>query len=336
MNRRHFNALTLATLLAPLPDLSNAREQKSTLPGYQIAEIHDDVLTSGFGGMATSQTPVDSHTLFQAASCSKTVTALAILTLVRDGRVDLDQPANVYLRRWKIPGPRGGKATVAELMSHTAGTTVHGFAGYAHDEEIPELMDILMARHPANSETIFARRRLFRHFIYSGGGTTVLQALIEDVTDTEFATYAASQVLRPVGASRATFAIVPDVPIAHGSFSDGKPVSGGFRRHPESAAAGLWATATDLAKILNAVVSSLSGRCNAVLPVQLAERMVTPVAAQSGLGLFLHPGSIISHGGRNYGFDAIMAADLSTGRIRTGVTNQNGALDGYTEAVTSG
>lgn len=336
MNRRHFNTIALGAVLAPLPYFSSAQERKWVLPGYQIAEIADDVLTTGYGGMATPQTPVDNDTLFQAASCSKTVTALAILTLVRDGRVDLDQPANAYLRRWKIPGPRGGKATVAELMSHTAGTTVHGFAGYAHDEEIPELMDILMARHPANSETIFARRRLFRRYIYSGGGTTVLQALIEDVTDTDFATYVAVQVLRPVGASHASFAIVPDVPIAHGSFSDGKPVSGGFRRHPESAAAGLWATASDLARILHAVINSLRGRSNAILPFPLAKRMVTPVAAQSGLGLLIYPVGIISHGGRNYGFDSIMAADLATGRIRSAVTNRNGAIDGYIKAVTSG
>jgi len=335
MNRRHFHKVTLAALLAHLPRLSLAQQTKSALPGYQIAEINDGNLTSGYGGMATPQTPVDDDTLFQAASCSKTVAALAILTLVRDGRIDLDQPANKYLQRWKIPGPRGATATVAALMSHTAGTTVDGFAGYASDEEIPDLIDILSGSHPANSDAIEARRRLFRQYRYSGGGTTVLQALIEDVTGTDFATYAAIEVLGPVGAPRATFAIRPNIPFAHGSFSDGSPVPGGFRRHPESAAAGLWATASDLARILHAVVNSLRGQNGALLPVALAERMVTPVSADSGLGVFIYPGPIIAHDGRNFGFDSVMAAELETGRVRSAMTNRNGAIGGYIDEITS-
>jgi CubicO group peptidase (beta-lactamase class C family) len=335
MNRRHFNIVSLAAILAPLPRLSFAQQIAPPIPGYQVAEIEEGRLTSGYGGMATSKTPVDDETLFQAASCSKTVAALAILTLVRDGRINLDQPANKYLERWQITGPNGPTATVAALMSHTAGTTVHGFAGYAPDEEVPDLIDILAGRDPANSDSVQARRRLFRQFRYSGGGTTVLQALIEDVTGTDFATYAATEVLRPVGAPRATFAIKPSAPFAHGSFSDGSPVPGGFRRHPESAAAGLWATASDLARVMHAIINSLRGQNDALLPMALAERMVTPVSADSGLGVFIYPGPIIAHDGRNFGFDSVMAAELETGRVRSAMTNRNGAISGYIEEITS-
>lgn len=336
MNRRQFNTMSFATLCVSLPQLAFTQPAKSGLPGYQIAEITNGRSAVGYGGMATAQTDVTRETLFQAASCSKTVAALAVLTLVRDGRIAIDAPANSYLKRWQLPGSRGATATIAELMSHTAGTTVHGFAGYGADEDIPSLLDILNGSAPANSDAIRTRRMIFSQFSYSGGGSTVLQAVIEDVTGTDFATYTTAEVLRPVGAPRATFAIRPTAPFAYGAFENGQPVPGGFRRHPESAAAGLWATALDLAKVLHAVVRSVNGASDAIIPVALAQRMITPVAAQSGLGVFVRPGAIIEHTGSNYGFNAVMAADLNTGTVRAAVTNQNGAIDGYIERVTTG
>uniref|UniRef100_A0AAN0M9S2 Serine hydrolase domain-containing protein n=1 Tax=Yoonia rhodophyticola TaxID=3137370 RepID=A0AAN0M9S2_9RHOB len=150
----------MAALLTPAASALQAQQTAPGLPGYQIAEIKDGRLTSGYGGAATPQTAVNEGTLFQVASCSKTVNALAVMTLVRDGRVALDRPANQYLRRWQLPGPRGADATVAELMSHTAGTTVDGFAGYGPSEKLPDLMDILAGRTPANSAAIRTRRRI--------------------------------------------------------------------------------------------------------------------------------------------------------------------------------
>ncbi|MFT6022289.1 MAG: CubicO group peptidase (beta-lactamase class C family) [Ascidiaceihabitans sp.] len=329
MNRRTFNAISVAAIFAPMPRLSFAEPFTQNSAGYQIAEINDGRLTTGHGGMATQQMAVDDATLFQVASCSKTVTALAILTLVRDGRVNLDQPANRYLRRFPLTGPRGTTTTIEELMSHTAGATVHGFSGYGPNDKIPSLLEVLGGRDPANSDAVRTRHQLFGKFKYSGGGIMVLQSLIEDVTGTDFATYVALEVLTPIGAPRATFAISPVAAFAHGFFEDGKPLPGGYRRHPESAAAGLWATASDLAKILQAILHSLAGATGAILPVPLAQRMVTPVNWRSGLGVFISPDGTISHEGRNYGFDSVMAADLKTGRIRTAVTNKNGAIDSF-------
>ncbi len=333
MNRRTFNATSLAAILTPLPGFSFGQQSTQNMTGYQIAEISNGRLTTQHGGMATEQVAVDDGTLFQVASCSKTVNALAILTLVRDGHVDLDQPANRYLKRWKLSGPRGTTATIADLLSHTAGTTVHGFSGYGPDENLPSVLDILAGRHPANSGAVQTHRRLFRKFRYSGGGTMVLQALIEDVTGTSFAGYTEAQVLNPIGAPHATFMIKPTAPFAHGSYEDGQPLLGGFRRHPESAAAGLWATAADLARVLQAVLYAVRGTPNAILPVELAQRMVTPVSLGSGLGIFVTPERTISHEGRNYGFDSVMAAELDTGRIRVAVTNRNGAIESYARKV---
>jgi CubicO group peptidase (beta-lactamase class C family) len=335
MNRRTFNAISLAALLAPIPRISFSQDGSADRTGYQIAEINEGRLAAGHGGMATLETAVDKDTLFQMASCSKTVACLAVLTLVRDGRIALDQPVNRYLQRWQLPGPRGATTTIAELMSHSAGTTVHGFAGYGPGQSIPSLLDILAGRTPANSDPVRTRRRLFRQFRYSGGGTMVLQAMIEDVTGTDFASYTATEVLAPVGATRATFAITPTTAFAHGSYENGAPLDGGFNKYPESAAAGLWATASDLAKILHAVPLALRGAPDALLPVELAQRMITPMNAQSGLGVFVGAGRTIFHDGRNAGFDSITVASLETGRVRTAVTNRNGAIAGYMQTLLS-
>jgi len=333
MNRRTFSALGLAAAFAVTPRQPLAQYAVADAAGYQIAAINDGLLTVRHGGMARAGIAVDDDTLFQVASCSKTVTSLSVLTLVRDGRLALDAPVNKYMRRWQLPGLRGDTATVAELLSHTAGTSVHGFGGYGPSEGLPELFEILGGRTPANSGAVRAGPRLFGGFRYSGGGTMVLQALIEDVTGEAFSAYTSKAVLRPVSASTATFAITPQAAFAHGSYESGLPVEGGFKRHPESAAAGLWTTASDLAKVLQAVLDSLHRKRRAILPPELATRMTTPVSGQSGLGVFVEPNRVIWHEGRNLGFDAIMAADLATGRVRAAVTNRNGAIRHYAQEL---
>lgn len=103
MNRRNFTATSLATLLVPFPAISVAQTVPIT-PGFQVVEMNDGQLDMRFGGMARRDVAVAQHTLFQVASCSKTVTAIAVLTLVRDGKIDLDRPANLYLAGWACRG----------------------------------------------------------------------------------------------------------------------------------------------------------------------------------------------------------------------------------------
>ncbi|MGH1414577.1 MAG: serine hydrolase domain-containing protein [Pelagimonas sp.] len=333
MNRRTFNTMSLAAAFAHVTRPSIAQQTPRNATGYQFAAVNEGLLTVRHKGDARPNIAVGHDTLFQVASCSKPVTAFAVLTLVRDGRIDLDMPVNRYLSRWQLPGPRSATATIADLMSHTAGTSVHGFGGYTSDQDLPDSLEILDGHGRANSAAIRTRRRLFKQFRYSGGGTMVLQAMIEDVTGEAFAAYVSKSVLKPIGAPLATFAITPTRAFAYGFFENGHPVKGGFRRHPESAAAGLWATAADLARLFQAVLDSLNRRRHALLPFELADRMITPVKQQAGLGVFVSPGQAIWHEGRNIGFDAIVAAELSTGRVRAAVTNRNGAIEDVAQSL---
>src|ERR1044072_10001594 len=114
------------------------------VPGVSIALINDGEVewARGFGVKEVEgEDRVGTDTLFQAGSISKAVTATAVLRLVEQGVLALDEDVNTYLRSWRVPrnGDWQPRVTLRQLLSHTAGTTVHGFNGYARDEAIPTL-----------------------------------------------------------------------------------------------------------------------------------------------------------------------------------------------------
>ena len=108
------------------------------VPGVSIAVVHDGKIewVRGFGVTRVGGPAVTPDTLFQAASISKPVTAMAVLHLAESGKLDLDADVNQYLKTWKVPEntfTQKTKVTLRELLTHTAGMTVHGFPGYASD-----------------------------------------------------------------------------------------------------------------------------------------------------------------------------------------------------------
>jgi len=74
------------------------------------------------------------QTLFQAASISKSINSLGILKLVQEGKLDLDDDINNYLKNWKFPYDeisKGKKISIAQLLNHKAGLSTSGFGGYS-------------------------------------------------------------------------------------------------------------------------------------------------------------------------------------------------------------
>ena len=93
-----------------------------------------------------ANTPVTTQTLFQAASISKSLNSVGVLKLAQDKKIDLYTDINTYLKSWQFPYDtvsHGKKITIANLLSHTAGLTVHGFPGYNRKDTIPALPQIL-------------------------------------------------------------------------------------------------------------------------------------------------------------------------------------------------
>jgi CubicO group peptidase (beta-lactamase class C family) len=304
-----------------LPDLM----EKFKVPALSIAVIDNFqiVWARGYGVVAPdSKSPVTTKTLFQAGSISKPVAATAALHMVEHGKLVLDENVNDKLKSWKVPDnefTQTEKVTLVRLMSHTAGLTVHGFPGYDVDASLPTIVQILNGEKPANTEPIRVDIVPGTKFRYSGGGVTIEQLLMTDVSGKPFPVLLRETVFdkigmpdssyeQPLPASRAAAT-------AGGAYWDGKPVHGKWHIYPEMAAAGLWTTPTDLAHFAIEIALSKNGKSNRILSQKMTNEMLTPVLEEAGLGFFMdkqNPAQF-GHNGADEGFQALLTMNASTG-----------------------
>jgi CubicO group peptidase (beta-lactamase class C family) len=253
-------------------------------------------------------------TLFQAGSISKPVSAVGIMRLVQDGKLNLDANVNTELTGWKLPEnalTAKQPVTLRELLSHTAGTTVHGFGGYERGKPVPTLAQVLDGTGPANSPAVRVDLQPGTEYRYSGGGYVIAELLAVEAAHEPFATYMQKTVLGPMGMTDSTFEQpLPEAwqsRAAVATDENGKPYAGNWHVYPEQTAAGLWTTASDLAKFAIGVQRSLDGDPSAVLSKATALEMLTAVKDRYGLGFAVTgTGSTATfgHNGANAGFQA--------------------------------
>jgi CubicO group peptidase (beta-lactamase class C family) len=272
-------------------------------------------------------------TLFQAASISKPVAAMASLRAIQDGRFALDQDINTILKSWKLPARRASSGEIVTprmLMSHTSGTDDgFGFPGYVPDAPRPSIVQILDGEPPSNRGAVRLGRPPLTGYKYSGGAVTIQELALTDVLGKPFPVLMREMVLGPIGMADSTY----EQPLpanrhaqaAHAHNQTGQPGNAPWRVHPEHAAAGLWTTPTDLAKFAIEVQQALAGRSTKVLSRSMAQEMVTPV----GVGPFavgftiakVGEGWYFSHGGSNVGFRCDLIAHRSKGYGAVIMTN---------------
>ncbi|HEY9233368.1 MAG TPA: serine hydrolase [Blastocatellia bacterium] len=318
------------------------RMQHYRIPGVSVAVINDYKVewARGYGvkDMQTNE-PVTAETLFQAGSISKPVAAMVALKKVAEGKIALDENINNRLTTWKLPDNEftaKKRVTLAHLLSHTGGLTVHGFPGYAMGEKLPTLPDVLDGKPPANTPAVRVDFEPGTKFRYSGGGVTIGQLAIMDIEKKPYPQIAHDVVLGPLGMTHSTYQQpLPDdwqKRAASGYRMDGKPVEGRFHVYPEMAAAGLWTTPTDLCKFAIEVQLSLAGKSNKVLSKEMAAKMVTPFIpdAPPGLGFFVekHGNAIyFGHGGADEGFRAGLLVNRDKGYgVAVMVNSDNGQI----------
>ncbi len=292
-----------------------ARMAHHGVPGVSVAVIWDGkidwVKTYGVRDRKTGQ-PVEPETLFQAGSVSKPVAAIGALQMAQDDKLTLEDDIHGVLRSWKIPPHAFGDTpiTLTQLLSHTAGLTVHGFPGYAPDELVPSAVQVLNGEAPANTGPVIVDIQPGSRYRYSGGGYTVAQQMMVDAAGASFPALMEERVLGPLGMTRSTYLNpLPSVRLKHaaaGYFPDGSPVPGKRHTYPEMAAAGLWTTAEDLAKVVLEVQAAVQGR-GKVLSHAMAEKLLEPINPTygRGFGLETHDGhAYFGHNGWDAGFCA--------------------------------
>jgi CubicO group peptidase (beta-lactamase class C family) len=288
------------------------------VPGVSIAVINDFKIdwVKGYGTKEVCiVNGIDENTLFQAASISKSVFSAMVMCLVNKGVLSLDENVDIYLKQWKVPINDGWEPNISlrQLLSHTAGLTVHGFKGYKTTEQIPNLIQILNGYLLCNNEPVVVNTIPGLQYRYSGGGYTVAQQIISDVVGKPIPQLIKEIIFDPLGMNNSTFQqplppfLENQAAVAH-SFTD-KPIEGKWHIHPEMAAAGLWTTPSDLAKFGIALQLALKGESN-VFPKDIAEEMLMPqVEDHYGLGFRLYGSNLTArfgHSGSNEGYRSRM------------------------------
>jgi len=316
--------------------------------GVSIAVIKDYKIewAKGYGWADNAeQRPVTTNTLFQAGSNSKSINAIGLLKLVMDKKLDLYADINNYLKTWKFPYDslsKGKKITTANLLSHTAGLTIHGFPGYEVGKAIPTLPQILDGTSPANTKPVRSEFEPGLKQMYSGGGTTISQLLLQDITGEKYDEYMKKNVLDPMGMTNSFYTQPPpankEILLATGYYNDGKAVNGKYHIYPEEAAAGLWTTPTDLAKYVIETQLALQGKSKKVLSAEMTKLRLTPyIDKSSALGTFIvdkKGEKYFTHGGVDEGFVSQYYGSLENGNGVVVMTNTlNTAL--YDEIINS-
>ena len=308
------------------------------IPGLSIAVFEKNTLVwaKTYGvKQAGSPEPVTVDTLFQAASISKPVTALAALRYAEQGKWSLDANLNEKLVSWKVPDnelTQEQKVTLRRVLSHTSGLTVHGFPGYAVNEPRPTVPQLLDGQKPANTEPVRVDLTPGSETRYSGGGLTVVQLMMEDQLKKPFPRIMKEAVLEPLGLKDSTF----EQPLpaglaartAAGTRASGESVEGRWHVYPEMAAAGLWTTPSDLARIAIEVSKAKAGASKRVLSQAMTKQMLSQQSEGYGLGFELHEGTDrFGHGGWNEGFTATLIAFADSGSgVAIMANSDNGPL----------
>jgi CubicO group peptidase (beta-lactamase class C family) len=182
---------------------------KYRVPGAVVSCItNGDVAWTKAFGRANLKTgaPMQPDMIFNHGSNGKVLTMWGIMRLVEQGKVELDAPANRYLKRWKLRSsqfdPEG--VTIRRMLGHRAGLTVHGFLDYDQRRRLPTLVEMLEGKNQIQlfgeaNGPVYIKWQPGSTNVYSGGGFVLLQMIIEDVTGEPFAAFMHREVTAPLG-----------------------------------------------------------------------------------------------------------------------------------------
>jgi len=257
---------------------------------------------------------------YQAASLSKGVAGSLAALLADKRQIDLDAPVDACLAPLQLPPGKQDEAhpvTLRNLLHHTAGATVNGFSGYPAGAPVPSPEQVVLGEPPANSPAVAIATTPGTAYAYSGGGYTVAQVALTHCTKKPFRDLMQAYVLGPAGMRDSSFAQPMPATIAHatGHLANGEAVRGGANTYPELAAAGLWTTASDLARWLIGVRDAYRGETS-FLSKAAAEDMLSQGMNHYGLGVFVAGDGTarhFMHEGGNTGFKSKYVMYLDSG-----------------------
>lgn len=309
--------------------------EEFVVPGAAFALIENGelVLQKGYGfADLKNRIEVDKTTSFNIASISKTVTAWGVMKLVEEGKIELDSSAEKYLSRWQLPASEFNNkgVTIRRLLSHTAGLSLHGYPGWSPKDTLPSIEESLSGK-TNGSGAVYLISEPGSNFRYSGGGYTLLQLIIEEVSGKKFADYMQTEVLNPLGMKNSSFKIdekmLKTSSQEHNSF--GNPIP--LELFTAQAAAGLHTTIEDLSlfALLSLNRPDIVKTKQSILSHETVELMTqadSTANGRYGLGYSIQRMQndsilLVGHGGANDGWKSYLQVNQKSGDGFIMITN---------------
>jgi len=254
--------------------------ETNRIPGAAVVVVRNGEITWSYGygvGNKKEGWEVTPETVFQAGSISKAVAAVGVMQLVEEGLLDLDAPAGQYLSLWEFPESEFDEkeVTIRRLLSHTAGLAPRGYMGYRPTRDIPPLLDSLTGE-ARRGKAVRIVEEPGSGFKYSGGGYSVLELIIEEVSGLGFEEYMQKRVFQPLGMENSSYEwpshLREKTATGYSVFGTSFPTY----LFAEKAAAGLLSSAVDLGRFLINLMEGYQGEL------------------------------VVSHGGSNQGWKSFM------------------------------
>lgn len=273
-------------------------QQQYDVPGVGVALIEDGetVWMHGFGYTDLDSTElVDSTSVFQVGRLTELITAMGILVLVDEGRIQLDQPFWSYVSQWKFSstGYNHEEVTIRRLLNHSAGIAPIISKGFQAGESYPGLISYLEGQTNLMGKVSLSYEPGSK-FTYSAGGYALLQLIVENVTEQNFCDYMRRRILEPLGMHQSGFTCRQvDTAKAVTSYTSRHREIPQYR-HTAQAAVGLRTTIHDFALFVSALLESPDGNQpgRGLLSPSLLTEMYRPQGpsnGQYGLGCCLTP-----------------------------------------------
>lgn len=259
------------------------------IPGVGIAVIQDFKVDwtrfFGFRSRFTKQNcrqELDTNTLFEAASATKPVVAVALLHLVEKGVVDLDADVNTYFKDWKIPEDEftlNEKVTIRRLLTHTAGVNTPDSMFSYEEGSSPTLLNVLNGEFPAINDPVTIEFVPGSKHKYSNLGYVIIQKIMEDVTGKSLDQLLTEIIFTPLdmnpGITTVEYALPLELAmnaiVHHGP--DGNPAGKGL--HPAAYAQGnLSINPFYFAKFVVEIMQSYQGKSNKILSQEMTQKML--------------------------------------------------------------
>lgn len=318
--------------------------------GVAVIEGGELAWAAGYGDYEENgDRKIDADTMFSGASISKTYTAMLALQLVERGVWNLDVNVNRYLKSWQLPEnefTRQEPVTLRWLLSHKAGTTIHGFGRYPHDKPMPTALDIL--KGPVqfmNGKTngVTVDKVPGGTTRYSGGGTTLVEQMLEDATGKRFHQLAQENIFEPLGMKHSTFEVPLPARFHHTTATGhegGAKLPEKFCSVPAVAAGAIFCTPADHARFMVACRNAYFGKKGAILNQQLAQEMMTIQGGQGEFGLGWEimgtgPNRRFGHGGSNDGYQCESTCSLEKGQGAVVMTSADSGIIFYWEVFSA-